>query len=264
MKNLIYLLILGTASLFSACQDVTVGYLFVDETAGYSIDTMHIFNIENEIQLLNDLQEAFKTETAEYQEELAQLEADLAIKSQEAQEAYDRMLLPLEEEMDDPDFDFDHYMEVYEEWDEMYNTPTYEISIQIDEIKNELDQIAEEMGLDTPEVIAKHIKEYRNKIDFKLPWTTPKIEGIQGTEPLTYTVIAVKNENPENAAKFMKHVGTMGGGTIYVDIDVDAPVGIYTVTLEVKNEGRSKILEDVFTFIVEAEDTGTSDTPVEE
>ena len=263
MKNLIYLLILGTASLFSACHDITVGYLFVAPTAGYSQDTMPIFNIENEIKRLNYLQETFKIETAEQQDQLAQLEVEYKEKFQEARDAYDEMLGPLEDEMDaDPDnFDYDHYFDVYYEWSEKYEEPLFDITNEIEEIKNELDRIAEEMGLDAPEVIAKHIEEYHNKIDFNLPWTTPRIEGVQGTEPLIYTVISVKNENPENAAKFMNYVGTMGGGVIYVDLNVDVPVGTYTVTLEVKNEGRTKILNDVFTFLVKAED---SDTPIEE
>lgn len=34
MKNLIYIIALGITWLFSACQDVTVGYLIMDESAG--------------------------------------------------------------------------------------------------------------------------------------------------------------------------------------------------------------------------------------
>ena len=53
MRNLIYWIVLGFAWSFSACQDVTVGYLVVDETAGYAKDTMYIVtNTENELQRL--------------------------------------------------------------------------------------------------------------------------------------------------------------------------------------------------------------------
>lgn len=40
MKKLIYLLALIVTGLLSSCHDITVGYLIVDETAGYPNDTM--------------------------------------------------------------------------------------------------------------------------------------------------------------------------------------------------------------------------------
>ena len=37
---------------------------------------------------------------------------------------------------------------------------------------------------------------------------------------------------------------------MYVDAKVDSPVGYYTVSLKVENEGHSTILSDIFTFDV--------------
>lgn len=37
---------------------------------------------------------------------------------------------------------------------------------------------------------------------------------------------------------------------MYVDYNPDVPVGTYTVTLQVENEGRTRILKDVFTFVL--------------
>ena len=56
MKNLIYIIALGITWLFSACQDVTVGYLIMDESAGYAKDTMYIVTkAENELQRLKNI-----------------------------------------------------------------------------------------------------------------------------------------------------------------------------------------------------------------
>lgn len=266
MRNLIYILALVAIWLFSACHDITVGYLNVDPTAGYAQDTLHVFNIKKEIQRLKDLQEAFKAATVEFQEELARLEEKKEVKEQEADAFREENLDPLEDDMDnwtDDDPMWDVYWDVYNEWDEVYNTPIWELDDEITEVNNQLAEIADEMGLEAPEIVSKKLEEYQNKIDFKLPWVTPKIEGILGTEPLIYTVIRVKNENAENAAKFMNYVGTMGGGTIYVNIDIDVPVGAYTVTLQVENEGRTKILEDIFTFVVDAEGSDEVELPEE-
>jgi hypothetical protein len=42
----------------------------------------------------------------------------------------------------------------------------------------------------------------------------------------------------------------IGGGRMYVDAKVDSPVGYYTVSLKIENEGHTAILEDIFTFEV--------------
>ena len=102
------------------------------------------------------------------------------------------------------------------------------------------------------ENLKKQIAEYQQKIDYKLPWTSAKIEGVQGTQPLLFTVIGIKSTNTSEAEKFMNHVGVLGDGTIYVELDVNVIPGNYTVSLQIENEGRTKILNDMFTFVVDA------------
>ena len=52
------------------------------------------------------------------------------------------------------------------------------------------------------------------------------------------------------ADDFAKYMTVIGGGRMYVDAKVDSPVGYYTVSLKIENEGHTAILEDIFTFEV--------------
>ena len=71
MKNLIYIIALGITWLFSACQDVTVGYLIMDESAGYAKDTMYIVTkAENELQRLKNIKIVVGQEVENEQDEL--------------------------------------------------------------------------------------------------------------------------------------------------------------------------------------------------
>jgi hypothetical protein len=122
----------------------------------------------------------------------------------------------------------------------------------LNEAKTTLENLATEMGIGSLEILKKQIAEYQQKIDYKLPWTSAKIEGVQGTQPLLFTVIGIKSTNTSEAEKFMNHVGVLGDGTIYVELDVNVIPGNYTVSLQIENEGRTKILNDMFTFVVDA------------
>ena len=62
---------MGFAWSFSACQDVTVGYLVVNETAGYAKDTMYIVtNTENELQRLDNILATFYSNNISLKKEL--------------------------------------------------------------------------------------------------------------------------------------------------------------------------------------------------
>ena len=78
-----------------------------------------------------------------------------------------------------------------------------------------------------------------------------QIEQVLGTQPLQYSLYSVKSINGQEAADdFAQYVTVIGGGRMYVDAKVDSPVGYYTVSLKVENEGHSTILSDIFTFDV--------------
>ena len=81
------------------------------------------------------------------------------------------------------------------------------------------------------------------------PWVSPKIQGVVGTDPITYQVAAVKSENG-NAEMFKALLSVRGGGRMEFPLVSDIPAGDYIVSLKVTNEGHSVILEDIFTFRV--------------
>lgn len=259
MRNIYYLLIAGVMWLCAGCQDVTVGFLFAD-AAKYNPDTMHIFSISKEIDRLTRLQDDFNLAAKEIQDEIGKWQEKIDAKDIEIEELYD--------EWDEIEYELDYNESLTDEerqelearldempdleyiaWEEMD-----ELVMERNILREELENLATDMGMESPQVIASKLEEYNNKVSFKLPWTTASIENLEGTEPLHFSIVDVKNVNPENAAKFLQYVRIMGGGKICVDIDLDVPVGAYTLSILIENEGRSKVIKDVFTFVVDAED----------
>ena len=107
------------------------------------------------------------------------------------------------------------------------------------------------IGLADPYTLREQISQLQEQIDKNIPWTTAQIEQVLGTEPLHYSLYRVKSSNGQEAADdFAKYMTVIGGGRMYVDAKVDSPVGYYTVSLKIENEGHTAILEDIFTFEV--------------
>ena len=270
MRNTIYFIAAGIAWLFSACQDVTIGYLEVD-AAKYTIDTMHIVaNAKNELQRLKSIEADFYTNTSKLQDEIAQLEEELddlryeLEGSDEYWDAYEELGgYDVEDKFFNEEISYEEYMElitqINDKLDERFGVTT--LKERLEDSKTTLENLAVEMGIGSLEILKKQIEEFQQKIDYKLPWTSAKIEGVQGTQPLLFTVIGVKSDNADEASKFMNHIGVLGDGTLYVELDVDATPGNYTVSLQIENEGRTKILNDIFTFVV---DEPIQETPITE
>lgn len=88
------------------------------------------------------------------------------------------------------------------------------------------------------------------------PWTSYRIQGVAGTNPINYDFHSVKVNNGGDAAKFEAivragHVSTRGGIIqIYQEGVKDIPNGDYTLSLRAYNDGHSAILEDIITFVV--------------
>jgi lipoprotein len=265
MKKLLYALVLLGCSFLYACNDVTVGYLDC-ANAGYSKDSLEIVRFSN---LATEMEGLKTTLDALYSnEELAglfdQMESlDVELKELEAkmEEMYEQAYA-LMEEMDiengamNPDFD--KIAELQAKADEMNNIMENEyLPLQIeleDEIYALMDQIIEtctDMGQDDPFMLEELITERQNQIDKNTPWTTSTIGQILGTEPMRYYLESVRSDRGEEAAKdFASYVQVVGGGRIYVDMQVDSPAGNYWVSLRVENEGHSAVLRDVFKFIL--------------
>lgn len=255
MRTIILLLILGCSILFSGCHDVTVGYLFT-ENAGYSKDTLYISSIEGEIEKLEGNLEQLEEFTADLQKELDRLGEEVNKLYSKLDEIYDAQDI-LYYEYYDPATTTARKEELNieiqklsDQADELYDQ-VLDIDQQRVDISDQIDNASTELGLDSPNVIKEQIKKHKEQIDFNIPWRTSQIESVLGTEPIIYTVLGVKNTEG-NGDKFMEYVHVQGGGLIYVDLGVEknVPAGVYTITLEIKNEGRTRVLEDIYTFII--------------
>lgn len=83
------------------------------------------------------------------------------------------------------------------------------------------------------------------------PWVTIRIQGILGTQPFFYEVAGVNASEGGNAEAFMKEISVRGAGIMELPLYHSVPEGKYTVTLKVRNEGHSAILEEIFTFVIQ-------------
>lgn len=81
------------------------------------------------------------------------------------------------------------------------------------------------------------------------PWVSPKLQGVIGTNVISYVVEHVVSEDGD-AEMFKRLVSVRGGGRIEFPLVSDIPAGKYVVSLRVTNEGHSALLKDIFTFIV--------------
>ena len=83
---------------------------------------------------------------------------------------------------------------------------------------------------------------------YPAPWTSQRIQGVSGTNPVNYEFLSV-----DVAAAVKKGTVTVNGGTInlFPAAVQNLPNGRYTVNLRVYNEGYSRELRGLFTFIIQ-------------
>lgn len=92
--------------------------------------------------------------------------------------------------------------------------------------------------------------------EFPAPWSSQRIQGVSGTNPVNFYYQSVTVSEGGDAAAFDKAVQdglvTVSGGTInlFPKAVTTLPNGRYTVNLRVSNEGYSRDLNGLFTFIV--------------
>ena len=114
----------------------------------------------------------------------------------------------------------------------------------------------------------KELKVYRTVADddphslkqkYPAPWTSQRIQGVSGTNPVNYQFLSVDVADGGDATKFAATVQagkiTVNGGTInlFPEAVQSLPNGRYTVNLRVYNEGYSRELRGLFTFIIQDE-----------
>ena len=104
---------------------------------------------------------------------------------------------------------------------------------------------------------AKELKVYRTvpddnphslKREYPAPWTSQRIQGVSGTNPVNYEFLSV---DVSDGGKV-----TVNGGTInlFTSAVQTLPNGRYTVNLRVYNESHSRELRGLFTFIIQDEE----------
>lgn len=84
-----------------------------------------------------------------------------------------------------------------------------------------------------------------------IPWSTIRIQGVAGTNPINYEFVDVEATNGGDAEKFKAinqagHLNVQGG---IVQISQEGvkmlPIGSYSISLRVFNDGYSQILKDI-------------------
>lgn len=236
-----YLLVLFAILGFAGCHDVTVGYLRTTY-AKYGIDSLHIG-------------------IGSYQAGIAEMDAKYPVLSEykELREILDAI----------PSDELDAYLdESYELYDELEELDEVEDADRIAEIEARLAiiepivnalyrswDIEGEFDYDEFMAIYEQYLWYFSAIasveSGGLPWTTATIEGVLGTEPITYSIANVTAEDGGDADVFKSELVMYGGGRMQLPFDCKAPKGKYRVSILVENEGYSNIVENAFTFIVD-------------
>ena len=88
---------------------------------------------------------------------------------------------------------------------------------------------------------------YRSK--WGAPWVSTPIEGVEGTMAIYVSIknITSTSGDPE---KLWKVLSVRGDGTFEIPLYHDVPAGRYVISLNFRNEGYSKDVNDCFTIIV--------------
>ena len=89
-----------------------------------------------------------------------------------------------------------------------------------------------------------------NRAKWGQPWVSTPIQGVMGTQPIAVTITRVKTTGG-NVDKLLKYITVRGDGVFEIPLEHDVPAGRYLVSLNFRNEGYSKDVEDCFTVIVE-------------
>ena len=84
---------------------------------------------------------------------------------------------------------------------------------------------------------------------YNIPWTSTSIEGVDGTLPIYVSIKDIRTEDGDSEK--MRSVLTVNGsGMLSIPCHHDIPVGRYVISLNFRNEGYSKDVDDCFTIIV--------------
>ena len=89
-------------------------------------------------------------------------------------------------------------------------------------------------------------EEDARQIEFKIPWQSTSIDGVQGTSPVRYSIRSIDSEHPEAVGQFSMR----GKGIIELPYDHTVPVGQYVVNVRIEAGERVHELDSMYTVIV--------------
>lgn len=92
--------------------------------------------------------------------------------------------------------------------------------------------------------------EDRERVKWDVPWISNPIEGVQGTPQIFVTIKSIREESGGSVTEALEHIKVYGDGTFEVPVQHTIPVGRYVISLNFRNEGYSKDVDDCFTIIV--------------
>ena len=88
------------------------------------------------------------------------------------------------------------------------------------------------------------------QIKWGAPWVSTPIEGVEGTAQIFVTIKGIREESGGSVTEALEHIKVYGDGTFEVPVQHTIPVGRYVISLNFRNEGYSKDVDDCFTIIV--------------
>lgn len=237
--------------IFSSCDKPDIGYL-ITEGAKYPIDSLVIMTLprlEQEILILQDKKENFE-QTPEGQaliKKKKELEAQV-VKLEEEMTVVQNKIWDIDDKIDAGGLTDEEIALLQEEREQLRRYKIHDLEGARWEIRQEIKAIEEEMQ--DAASIDEEIQIIQRRINKGIPWTTSNIDGVLGTQPMTYRIIGISSTDGDVTA-FSKCLSIMGGGRFIVEWkDTPLPVGRYVVSIEVSNEGYVTELPEAFTFIV--------------
>ena len=101
-----------------------------------------------------------------------------------------------------------------------------------------------------PTMIIEIVGEDYQRLQWAQPWVSNPIEGVQGTAQIHVSIKAIWEESGGSVAEALEQIKVYGDGTFEVPLQHTIPVGRYVISLNFRNEGYSKDVDDCFTIIV--------------
>lgn len=97
-------------------------------------------------------------------------------------------------------------------------------------------------------VLNPEIPDEARQIELGYPFSTADIQGVQGTEPIFYSIrkIDCSNGNAEATSQFY-----MSGSRVQLPYNHTVPQGRYIISVTIENEGHSHYADSALTVIIQ-------------